>query len=139
MCTGPNPKDYAKVARPLRALTSSKSSDPLPPFTPARTDAFEELKYGLTHTPILDLPRRPCQCIVDTDACAAHVGCVLLQEQEDGSYRLVGYWSRVLTPAEQNDSTTERECLAVVLALFLLRPYLQRTRVVVRTDHAALK
>ena len=132
-------KDYAKVARPLLAMTSSKVPDPLPPFTPAQTDSFEELKYRLTHTPILALPRRTGQYIDDTDASAAQIGCVLLQEQEDRAYRPVGFWSRVLTSAEQNYSTTERECLAVVWALFLLRPYLQGTRFIVRTDHTALK
>lgn len=132
-------KDYAKVARPLLAMTSTKVPDPLPPFTPAQTDAFEELKYRLTHTPVLALPKRTGQYIVDTDASATQIGCVLLQDQGDGAYKPVGYWSRVLTPAECNYSTTERECLAVVWALFLLRPYLEGTRFVVRTDHTALK
>lgn len=132
-------KDYAKVARPLLALTSSKIPDPLPPFTGEQMEAFKDLKDRLTHTPILALPRPTGHYIVDTDASATQVGCVLLQEQEDRAYKPVRYWSRVLTSSERNYSTKERECLAVIWALFLLRPYLQGTRLVVRTDRTALK
>ncbi len=51
----------------------------------------------------------------------------------------IGYWSQTLIPAELNYSTTERECLEVVWAVLHLHPYLERTRVTVRTDHHALK
>lgn len=85
------------------------------------------------------LTRRKGQYTVDTDASATQVGCVLLQEQPEGGLKPVGYWSRPLSQAEWNYSTTERECLAVVWALFLLRPYLLGTRFMVRTDHSALK
>lgn len=71
-------KDYAKVARPLLAMTSSKVSDPLPAINKEQTKSFEELKHRLIHTPILALPRRNGKYIVDTDASASQVGCVLL-------------------------------------------------------------
>ncbi len=51
----------------------------------------------------------------------------------------IGYWSRTLIPAELNFSTTEQECLGVVWAVLHLRPYLERTRFTIRTDHHALK
>lgn len=72
--------EYAQVARPLLAMTSTKVPDPLPPFTLAQTEAFEELKYLFLHTPILALPRSTGHCIVDTDASATQIVCVLLQE-----------------------------------------------------------
>ena len=64
---------------------------------------------------------------------------MLLQEQPDQSTRPVGYWSRSLNAAERNYSKTERECLEVVWASLLLRPYIEGTRFTVRTYHAALK
>lgn len=132
-------KDYAAVAKPLTALTSTKVADPLADFTAEQLQAFEALKWRLTHTTILALPRRKGQYTVDTDASAGQLGCFLLQEQPQGGLKPVGFWSRGLTSAEKNYSTTERECLAVVWALFLLRPYLLGNRFIVRTDHTARK
>lgn len=93
--------DYAKVARPLLSLSSSKIQEPLPTFTPDQMGSFEDLGHRLTHTPTLALPRRTGQCIMETDASAFHVGCVQLQEQDDRSYRPIGYWSRVRTSADR--------------------------------------
>jgi len=73
--------------------------------------------------PIVALPRRQGTYTLDTDASAGQVGAVLLQEQPDQSTRPVGYWSRSLNAAERNYSTMERECLVVVWASLLLRPY----------------
>ena len=102
-------KDYAQVARPLTALTSPKVSDPLPPFLQDQRDAFEELKRRLTSTPILAFPRSTGAYVLDTDARDYQAGCVLTQEQPDKTYKPVGYWSRPITGAEKNYSTTEKE------------------------------
>ena len=76
---------------------------------------------------------------MDVDASKYQLGCALLQEQDDGRLRPVGYWSRTLQPAEKNYSTSERECLGVVWSILHLRPYLEGHRFTVRTDHEALK
>jgi len=132
-------KDYAQVARPLAAMTSSKTPDRWEKLSDKNLGAFKKLKRRLTEAAILALPRRQGTYTLDTDASAGQVGAVLLQEQPDQSTRLVGYWSRSLNPAERNYSTKERECLAVVWASLLRRPYVEETRFTVRTDHAALK
>lgn len=132
-------KDYASIARPLAAKTSTRLPDHWGELTAEEARSFEELKRRLTSAPILALPHREGAYTLDTDASASQVGAVLLQQQPDGTTRPVGYWSRSLSPAERNYSTTERECLAVVWSVLLLRPYLEGTRFTVRTDHAALK
>ena len=58
--------------------------------------------------PVLALPRCGRKYTLDTDACGHQVGCTLLQEQPEGSTRPVGYWSRALTEAERNYTTTEK-------------------------------
>jgi len=132
-------KDYAQVARPLATMTSFKRPDRWGTLSDEALGAFEDLKRRLTEAPILALPRRDRAYTLETDASAGKVGSVLRQEQPDQSTRPVGYWSRSLNAAERNNSTTERECLAVVSASLLLRPYIEGTRFTVRTDHAALK
>jgi len=132
-------KDYAHIAKPLTKLTSKKLPHVLPPLDAAQLAAFENLKKRLTSTPILALPRREGLLILDTDACAVGVGWTLLQQLPDKSIHPVGCYSRSLIPAEQNYSTTDRECLAVVWACFLLRPYLEGQEFLIRTDHSILR
>jgi len=43
-----------------------------------------------------------------------------------------------MTSAQRNYTTTEKECLAVFWAITLLRPYLERQRFTIRTDHDSL-
>ena len=107
--------------------------------------AFESLKDKLVNPPILTLPKanfpkanRPL--ILDTDACDHQLGCVLLQQQEYSKTWLpLGFWSRNLSSDEKNYHTTNKECLAVVWAVLSLRPYLEGTRFLIRTNHDALK
>ena len=76
---------------------------------------------------------------MDTDASNEQIGCCLFQTQPNGANHPVGYWSRGLTRAEKNYSTTEKECLAIVWSILHLRPYLQSRHFVVRTDHNSLR
>jgi hypothetical protein len=51
----------------------------------------------------------------------------------------VEYASRLLTPAEKNYTTTEREALAIVFGVQKFRGYLEGARVIVASDHQPLK
>ena len=50
----------------------------------------------------------------------------------------MAFYSKKLTPTERNYSTTDRELLAVVLAIKRWRPYVFGSNTVVRTDHQPL-
>jgi len=131
--------DFAKVSKPLNKLVSSSLPKKLCPPTVEEQAEFDRLREQLCNPPILALPRREGNYIIDVDASYDQLGCALLQEQPAGEYHPVGYFSRGLEPAEQNYTVTEIEGLGVVWAITSLRPYIEGTRFSVRCDHKALK
>jgi len=75
---------------------------------------------------------------LDTDASDQALGAVLQQEQ-DGAIRVIGYASRAISDAERNYCTTREELLAVIFGLKQYSQFLLvRECFVIRTDHAAL-
>ena len=72
------------------------------------------------------------------DACDFAVGAVLGQRR-DKKLHVVYYASRTLDEAQRNYATTEKELLAVVYAFGKFCQYLVGSRVIVHTDHAAIK
>jgi len=65
------------------------------------------------------------------------VGDVLSQRKGDGE-QVVAYYSWTMNQAEWSYCITRRELLAVIQALRHFRPYLHRSRFLLRTDHASL-
>ncbi|XP_073061937.1 uncharacterized protein [Primulina eburnea] len=66
------------------------------------------------------------------------VGAVLGQRREN-MVRAIYYASRTMDAAQQNYTTTEKEMLVVVFAFDKFRSYLIGTKVIVFTDHAAIR
>lgn len=76
---------------------------------------------------------------LDTVTCEVEVGCVLLQNKPGKPTTPIGYWSSSFTSANRVHDTTQRECTDIVWAVLLLRPYLEGTRITIRTSHDSLK
>ncbi len=131
--------NFARLAAPLNELLKKGQPVTIDTLNDAQADAFTALRNCLLNPPVLALPRREGYFTLDTDATETQLGSCLLQDQQTGDRMPVGYWSRSLTPAEKNYSTTEKECLAVVWSVLMLRPYLEGTRFTVRTDYHALR
>ena len=72
------------------------------------------------------------------DASDYAIGAVLGQRKNKQPH-VIYYASRTLNDAQLNYSTTEKELLAVVFALDKFCSYLVGTKVIVHSDHAALK
>ena len=66
------------------------------------------------------------------------IGAVLSQCKDKQHYA-ISYASKTLTSPQLNYATTEKELLAVVFAMDKFRSYLVGAKVIVYTDHAALK
>ena len=114
-------KGFTKIAAPPNKKTGKNQPYEFEVLTDEEFAAFEELKRRLLSPPVLALPRYERKYTLDTDACRHQVGCALLQEQREGGTRPIGYWSRALTEAERNYTTTEKKCLAVVWSILTLR------------------
>jgi hypothetical protein len=72
------------------------------------------------------------------DASVYTVGAVLGQRKE-GQFHAVYYASKTLNEAQLNYATTEKELLVVVFAFEKFRFYIVNSKVIVYTDHAAIK
>jgi len=127
-------KNFSKIAKPLTKLTKKAEKFM---WTTEQQNAFEELKEKLMTAPVLTYPDFTQEFIVTTDASAYALGAVLSQGKV-GDDRPIAYASRVLTRAEQNYSTTEKELLAIVWAVKYFRPYVYGTKFKVVTDHKPL-
>ena len=119
---------YSTLAAPLTRLTGKV------PWTwgEAEEHAFQSLKETLSNAPVLALPDSSKPFKVISDASDYGVGAVLLQEG-----RPVAYFSKKLSNAERNYSTTEKELAGVLYALKEWRCYLLGQTFTVVTDHRA--
>ena len=125
---------FATIAKPLTRLTGNK--EPWQ-WTSLQQEAFERLQRHLVTAPVLGYPDPKLPYVLDTDASGDGVGAVLSQVQ-DGEERVIGYYSKTLTPPERNYCVTRRELLAVVKGVKHFRPYLYGQHFELRTDHASL-
>lgn len=107
-------------------------------WTEEAESAFNLLKTALTSAPILATPDFDLKFTIQTDACDEGMGAVLTQVQ-DGCERVIEYMSQKFSSAQKKYSTTEKECLAVILAVEKYRCYIEGVHFEVITDHASLK
>ncbi|EYC05399.1 hypothetical protein Y032_0082g1560 [Ancylostoma ceylanicum] len=133
--------NFAKIAKPMYELTSSKA-----PFVwnNDATEAFERLKEAIVHAPILGQPdiegartgRKPF--IIYTDASSLGVGAVLCQEGADKMLHPLYFASKKLSSAEKRYHITDLEALAIVFALKKFHFFVFGVKTIVRTDHQPL-
>jgi hypothetical protein len=64
---------------------------------------------------------------------------VVLGQREEGRVHAVYYTSKTLNGAQLNYATIEKELLAVVLAFEKFRSYIVNSKVIIYTDHTAIK
>src|SRR6202045_2963728 len=79
---------------------------------------------ALVSAPVLALPQDKGRWKVETDASNLATGGVLLQQQMDGTWRVIDYISKALTAAEKNYNVYDKEFLAVIWAMHEWQAYL---------------
>lgn len=107
-------------------------------WTNVANDAFLSLKSALCSAPLLSCPNYNLPFYVQCDASDVGIGAVLWQKHDEGE-KVIAYMSQKLTAGERKYSSTERECLAVLVAIEKFRLYIDGVRFTVITDHESLK
>ena len=100
--------------------------------------AFSVLKDKLVSAPIVVAPDWSFPFELMCDASDYAIGAVLGQKRER-IFHVIHYASRTLNDAQLNYATTEKELLAIVFAFDKFRPYLIGNKVIVHTNHSAIK
>jgi transposase InsO family protein len=133
-------RNYSKIARSLYHLT--KDNVPFS-WNADCARAFQELKNFLSNAPILRHYQADRPTKVETDASDGVVAGVLSQQQDDGLWHPIGFYSKSMSAPEKNYEIHDKEMLAVVRALEEWRPELEglqrQDRFDIFTDHKALE
>ena len=128
-------QDFSKVSKPLSNLLMQGV---LFEFNEPCMNVFQLLKKKLTSAPIVVAPYWNLQFELMCDASDFAVGAVLGQRKEKVFYSIY-YASQRLNDAQLNYATIEKELLDVVFVFDKFKPYLIGNKVIVFTNHSAIK
>ncbi|CAA7056592.1 unnamed protein product [Microthlaspi erraticum] len=128
-------KDFSQIARPLTRLLCKDINFE---FTEECHKAFTKIKEALVSAPVVQPPNWELPFEIMCDASDYAVGAVLGQ-RKDKKLHVIYYASRTLDEAQCKYATTEKELLAIVFAFEKFRSYLVGSKVIVHSDHAALR
>jgi hypothetical protein len=128
-------KDFSKISRPLCSLLAKD----IPfHFDEACHEAFQKLRSLLSSAPIMKPHDWSLPFVIMCDASDFVVGAVLGQRVGKLPH-VIYYASKTLMDAQVNYTTTEKELLAVVFALDKFKSYLLGSKVIIYSDHIALR
>ncbi|KAL0183501.1 hypothetical protein M9458_019197 [Cirrhinus mrigala] len=117
-------QNYSSITAPLTSLLKGKPRTIT--WNPATHEAFQQLKKIFSTAPLLRHPDPQRPFTVEVDASTTGVGAVLSQAVGESSLlHPCAYYSRKLSPAEQNYDVGNRELLAIKLALEEWRHWLE--------------
>ncbi|KAK1440276.1 hypothetical protein QVD17_06101 [Tagetes erecta] len=128
-------KDFSAISKPLCNLLLKDAPFV---FDEACLKAFEVLKQHLSTAPILQSPDWSLPFEIMCDASDHAIGAVLGQRVNKKPVAIY-YASKTLSDAQLNYTTTEKELLAVVYALDKFRSYIWGSKVIIYSDHSAVR
>ena len=128
-------KDFYRIAKPLSSLLVQGTPFD---FDEQCVQVFSVLKDRLASAPIVvalnwDLPFK-LMCDTSDYAIKAMLG-----QKRERIFQVIHYASRTLNDAQLNYVTIEKELLVIIFAFDKFRLYLIGNKVIVHTDHLAIK
>ena len=128
----------ASILEPINSLLCHPAGkDHQLSWTDAATIAFNTIKEALATTALLTHPKPFAPTCIMTDASDMAVGAVL-QQEINGHWNPIAYFSKKLQPAETRYSTFDRELLAIYLAIKHFRHFVEGRDFHIATDHKPL-
>ena len=132
-------EDLSEICQKLhRPLCRLLEKDTKLYFDESCHNSFEEIKFRLIEAPIMakrDWNRDfEIMCYASDFAMGAVLG-----HKDEKVFKAIYYASKTFNEAQKNYSTTEKEMLAIVFSCEKFRPYILGSRVIIHTDHAAIK
>ena len=127
----------ANIMRPLYQALSGKQTKKSLTWTEEMSQAFIEAKSALAKASMLAHPIPEAHISLATDASDTAIGGVLQQEVQ-GHWQPLAFFSRQLQKPQIKYSTFDRELLAIYLAIRHFRYYLEGRHFTVYTDHKPL-
>jgi hypothetical protein len=107
-------------------------------WTERHESCFQQLKDALVQDCLRNHFDNTKECELYTDCSDYAMGAVLSQRADDGSDKVLGYFSKTLSAAERNYSVYQKECLAILRSIEFFKQYLQGNHFTVFTDHFSL-
>ena len=129
---------YAELTAPLTELNQASMKHGFTSYWKGpQEEAYNKLVSALTNPPVLALFDEDRPIRVETDASDIGMGAVLMQQDEQGEWHPVEYWSKKLNQAQQNYHPAEKETCAILYALQHWRHLLFGQHFSVLTDNKA--
>ncbi|XP_073821522.1 uncharacterized protein [Musca autumnalis] len=124
---------------PLNELVgnSKKNDKRKVPWTTESENAFEICKRSLGEATMLAHPAPDLELALVTDASDSAIGAVL-EQNFNGTWRPLGFYSCKLSKSEKSYSTYDRELLAIYKAVKYFRHMLEARHFVIKTDYKPL-
>jgi hypothetical protein len=117
-------KDFGKVAGPIQKLTTKEYKNTEFALSPEAQEAWKQLKELVTSKPVMKLPSPDKPKRLKTDASDYALGAVLEQQEPNGKWYPVAYYSKTLTGAPSRYPIYDKELLAIINALKEWEPFL---------------
>ena len=129
--------DCATTTQPLTDLLACKQKNKAIQLDEAALQSFNSVKTALAKATLLSHPKPDAPLCIMVDASDVAVGGVL-QQQVDGDWQPIAFFSKRLQPAETRYSTFGRELLSVYLTIRHFKHALEGRQFCVYTDHKPL-
>ena len=126
---------FSEVTAPLTELLKTKAKNL--GWNSEAELAFLKIKELLVTPPVLVPPDFTKEFVLQTDASDTAVAAVLVQQHPEGE-KVVAYFSHKLTTPQRNYHATEKEGLAVIMAVEHFRGYLEGYHFRLVTDSSAI-